>query len=174
MKILWNIALIGWLLSLCFLAPTAQALDGLYLGGEVGHVALTGQKSIDKTNTIGFAIDLGVKVNPVLDLALQFLRSSHSGGANGLTIYGQTVSADFHFFELNDFDLSFGGGPGFYFFNSGTSNSFFGLNGGLNLDVVVDDRVRVGLGFRYHAVFGGDSVDLWTTMMRVGYLFSGN
>lgn len=174
MKNLWNIALIGWLLSLLLLSPPAEALDGLYLGGEVGHVALTGDNALNRNNTIGFAVDLGVKVNPLLDLDLQFLRSSHSGGPNGLTIYAQTIAANFHFFEVNDFDLSFGGGPGFYFYNTSTTNSAFGLNAGLNLDVVVEEQIRVGLGFKYHAVFGNSSVDLWTTMLRVGYIFSGN
>lgn len=173
MKNLLRSALLVSVFSLALAGGKAQAIEAFYVGGEVGHVGLSGAAATPYSNTIGFAIDLGARVNPMLDLMFQFMRSSHSG-AGGLTIYGQTVSADFHFFEMNDFDLSIGGGPGFYFMNSGTSSSFFGLNGGANIDVIVDDHVRVGLGFKYHGVFGAGSPDFWTTMMRVGYLFESN
>lgn len=154
--------------------PPALGIDGFYIGGQLGHVGLTEPASRTFSNTIGIGVDLGVRTNPLLDLVLQLQRSGHSGGGTGLTLVSQTLSADFHFWEFNDFEFSLGGGPGFYFFNATNSDTNFGLHVGSNVDVVVDDHVRVGLGLRFHGVFanGGNASSYWTAMMRVGYLFT--
>ncbi|MBM4316214.1 MAG: porin family protein [Deltaproteobacteria bacterium] len=161
------LALLGWT-SLGF------AVDGLYLGGQIGHVALTGSAAT-YNNTIGFAADLGFRANPLLDLMFSSQYSSHPGGANGLSVYTETITAQFHVLEANDFDWSLGAGPGFYFFKySLKTDTMFGLNFGSYLDVKVGDNLKLGLGIRYHKVFRkeGDLGDnLWTLMMRVGYTF---
>jgi len=163
--------LLGSLAFLFTLATTpALAVDAFYLGGQVGHVA----SPVDVySNAIGFGIDLGVRTNPLLDLVVQLQKSSHSGGT-GLGVTSGVLSADFHFWEFNDFEFSLGGGPGFYFIGDTTTQSHFGLHVGSNVDVVVDDSVRVGLGLRYHGVFNSAaSRTYWTAMMRIGYLFPG-
>lgn len=166
-------------IALCVVAGSAQAIDGFYLGGQLGHVGLTEPTSRTYSNTIGFGIDLGVRTNPLLDLVFSFQRSGHSGGGpDGLTLYSQTVSADFHFGEFNDFEFSLGAGPGFYFFKTNAvTESKFGVNAGSQIDVLVDEHLRIGLGARYHAVFAGSdpgrtAASYWTVMMRLGYLFS--
>lgn len=152
-----------------------MALDGFYLGGEIGHVALTGKTAPTYSNTIGFGVDLGFRANPLLDIMFSSQYSSHSGGANGLSVYAETLAASFHFLEANDFDCSLGAGPGFYFFNySGKTDTMFGLNFGPNVDVKAGDNLRLGLGLRYHVVFSKDTDigdNIWNIMMRVGYTF---
>ncbi len=169
-KLLGSFTLV--LLAVNLSAP-ALAVDAFYLGGQIGHVTSPANAF---SNAIGFGVDLGVRTNPLLDLVFQIQHSSHNGGA-GLSLNSATVAADFHFWEFNDFEFSLGGGPGFYFMSSGTSETYFGLHIGSNVDVVVDDHLRVGLGLRYHGVFAGSgnsNGSYWTAMMRVGYLFSGN
>jgi len=164
-KLLVSLAFLG---TLVLSNAPANAVDAFYLGGQIGHVS----SPVDTfNNAIGFGIDIGVRTNPLLDLVLQTQRSSHAGGA-GISLLSTVVSADFHFWEFNDFEFSLGGGPGFYFINSTTTSSNFGLHVGSNVDVVVDDSLRVGLGLRYHGVFNsGAGRSYWTAMMRVGYLF---
>ena len=166
-KLLVSLAFLG---TLVIPNAPANAVDAFYVGGQVGHVS----SPVDtKSNAIGFGIDLGVRTNPLLDLVFQAQRSSHSGGT-GISLTSTVVSADFHFWEFNDFEFSLGGGPGFYFIgDSASTTSNFGLHVGSNVDVVVDDSVRVGLGLRYHGVFNsGAGRSYWTAMMRIGYLFS--
>lgn len=162
-------------LALVLFTPRAFPIDAFYIGGQVGHVGLTGDAAKTYSNTIGFGVDLGVRTNPLLDLVFQFQRSGHSGGGNGLTLYSQTIAADFHFWEFNDFEFTLGGGPGFYFFATDPkTDTNFGLNVGTNVDVIVDEHVRVGLGWRFHGIFAGTGSlgsSYWTAMMRVGYLF---
>lgn len=162
-----------YLFILAFLlGRAAWAIDGIYLGGELGYVNLSGNTSI-YSNALGFDVDLGIKTNPILDINFQFGYSSHSGGA-GLTLYHPTASANLHVYQMNDFDLSLGLGPGFYFFKTGAiTESDFGLNFGVAGDVVVEEAVHVGIGWQWHKVFGGTIGDnFWDLTMRVGYFFS--
>jgi opacity protein-like surface antigen len=156
-------------------ASSVFALDGFYLGGEIGHVALTGKTSPTYNNTIGFAVDLGFRANPLLDILFTSQYSSHSGGGNGLSVYAETLGAHFHLLEANDFDWSVSAGPGFYFFKYlSQTDTMFGLHVGSNIDVKAGDNLKLGLGIRYHKVFRKDSDvgdNLWTIMMRVGYTF---
>lgn len=148
------------------------AIDGLYVGGQLGHIGLTGRVQ-NFSNALGVGADLGVRINSYLDVMGRFGYSSHSGG-RGLTLYHPTFSADFHFYEMNDFDLSVGLGPGFYCFKNGdTKENDFGLNFGLNADVVVDEALRLGIGYRWHSIFGANIGDhFWALTMRVGYFFA--
>ncbi len=161
--------------SLLLACATAFPLDGLYLGAQLGHVALTGKASPLYSNTIGFAVDLGFRTNAILDVLFSSQYSSHMGGGNGVSVYAETIGANFHVLEANDFDLSLGGGPGFYFFKYALkTETIFGLNTSANIDVKVTEHVRIGLGLRYHIVFTKDQDigdNLWTVMMRMGYLF---
>jgi hypothetical protein len=162
------------ILSALAYGTIAFPLEGFYLGGQIGHVALTGKTSF-YNNTIGFAMDLGFRTNPLLDLMFSSQYSSHSGGTNGLSLYAETLGANFHVLEANDFDWSLGAGPGFYFFKYlNQTDTMFGIHTGTNIDVKAGDNVRVGIGLRYHTVFRKDSDvgdNFWTVMMRVGYQF---
>lgn len=153
-------------------AQTAFALDGWYLGGQVGHIGLTSGGSSAYSNTIGFGLDLGVRTNAVLDLNLALQLSSHSGGS-GLTLISQAVSADLRLADVNDFEFFAGGGPGFYFLKpSGVTNSKFGLNFGLLGNVKIDENIRLGLNWKYHLLFDNQGFgNYYTITMRFGYFF---
>jgi hypothetical protein len=155
-------------------ARPAMAVDGVYLGGELGFVGLTDNIGRTNNNGLGFGFNLGLRANPLLDIMAGFQRSTHSGqlaGVGDLTLYSTTLSAAFHFLQVDDFDLSLMGGPGFYFFNTAAGNATkFGLHGGLAGDVVIEDALRVGIAWKYHGVFGTTTGggSYWTVMMRVG------
>jgi len=163
------------ILGCFFFSFSAFPLEGLYLGGQIGHVALTGKPAPAYNNTIGFAVDLGLRTNALLDILFSSQYSSHTGGTNGISVYAETLGANFHVLEVNDFDISLGAGPGFYFFKyAAKTDTMFGIHLGTDFDIKAGDHVRVGLGLRYHAVFRKDSDigdNLWTIMMRVGYSF---
>lgn len=160
-------------LGLWLFARPLFALDGIWLGGEAGYVALSGNAKT-YNNAIGFGLDLGLQLNPSLDLFFHLQTSSHAGGVDGLRLYSQMLSARWHLMQINDFDLTVEGGPGFYFFQTAPlTDTNFGIHFGLGGDVRVDDAIRVGLGTRYNAVFGAKTGDsYWQIMMRLAYLFS--
>lgn len=156
---------------LFLLSSLARAIDGYYVGAQLGHVSgFEGSSAVSYNSAIGIGLDLGLRTNPVLDVVLQLQRSSHGGGA---TLYSQFISADFHFFEFNDIDFTLGAGPGFYFFaTSAKTDTNFGIHLGPNVDVMVDERVKIGVGGRWHSVFSGNSGGAyWSVMARLGYLF---
>jgi len=160
----------------------ASAIDAVYLGGQVGNVALTGDLGNAFSNAIGFGVDLGLRTNSLLDVTAHFQHSSHSGGTDGMSLNDLFLSADVHLLQVNDFDFALAFGPGFYFFNAAAagnlpslSHTNFGLNFGALGDVVVSDNFRIGLDGRYHAVFGNifgnTGGAFWTIMLRAGVLF---
>lgn len=161
------------LLSLFLLTRSAFALEGIWLGGEAGYVSLGGNAKA-YGNALGFGLDLGLQTNPSLDLFFHLQTSSHAGGIDGLRVYSQMLSARWHALQINDFDITLEGGPGFYFFKTApVTDTNFGLNFGLGGDVRVDDAIRVGIGLRYNAIFGAKTGDSYTQiMMRIAYLFS--
>lgn len=149
----------------------ARAVDGVYVGAQVGNVSFTGNSGLG--SAIGFGGDLGLRANPLLDVVYHLQYSSHSGGLAGVKLWSNTLTADFHVLQVNDFDFAILGGPGFYTFSfPGTSQTNFGLNFGANGDVVFDESLRVGIGFRYHVVMGDNTSNYWTLMARAGYLFN--
>lgn len=157
--------------------PSAFAVEGVYLGGHVGHVALSGGIKTTHSNTIGFGVDLGLQVNPGLDVLLQSQFSSHSGTPESLKLFANTLDANIHFFQANDFDFTLQAGPGFYSFSGGSvSETKFGLNFGVGADIIADESLRVGLDWRYHVLLGtlGSEYNYWSTMMRIGYWFGSN
>jgi hypothetical protein len=167
-------------LSLILTLP-AFAVDGLYLGGEVGYVGLSGNASTVFNNNVGFGADLGVRANPVFDLLASFQTSSHSlnvGSGLNLNLYSTTLSAEFHFLNVNDLEFSIGAGPGMYFFKTSAgalsnTESHFGLQGGVAADVLVDN-LRLGVGWRFHGIFHNVAdvgASYWAVMAHVGYLF---
>lgn len=161
-------------MAAALLTSRASALSALYVGGQVGHVALNGDPSLLYNNALGFGFDLGFRTNAVVDLTASFFTSSHSGPGD-LSILAPTLSADMHVGRVYDFDFVLGLGPGFYSYKSGgISDTKFGLNFGGAVDVVVDESIRVGLGLKYHLAMGasGMSGNFWTATMRVGYLFN--
>ncbi len=154
------------LLSSWFATP-ARAADGVYLGMQGGHVGLSGGTF---QSGLGFGGDLGFVVGPVVDLVFKSQFSSHDGGG-GMTLWSNTLSADFHVGNFYDVDIALGVGPGLYRFGS---VSRFGLHGELNTDVAVGDGWRAGLSWRYHGIMGGTvnrEGSYWSVMARVGYLF---
>src|SRR5688572_21352720 len=78
------------------------AAEGFYLGGQVGHVGLTDGLRRSYNNAIGFGLDLGIRTNPMLDIIFSSQYSSHAGGGTGLKILSETLSANLHFFQVND------------------------------------------------------------------------
>ncbi len=152
-------------------AKPARALEGLYVGGQVGNVSLGSPLNNTYSSTLGFGADLGFKTTSQVDLVLSLLASSHSGGLNLLAPF---LSAELHAGHAYDFDFTIGAGPGFYNFKlGGFSETKFGLQFGGAVDFVIDDHFRVGLGTRYHVPFGsGLSSNIWTVTMRAGYLFT--
>lgn len=152
--------------------PNAFALDGLSLGGRVGYAGLGGGLEGSYDHGLGFGLDLGFAVNSVVDVLFQSQMSSHARSGD-LKIFSETLGANMHFFQLNDFDFTAQFGPGFYFYkNALTTDTKFGLNFGVGADVIASDHLRIGLDWRYNFIFGsGPSLDYWTTMLRVTYLF---
>ncbi len=152
------------LCSLLLLAAPAFAGDGLYLGGQIGHVSGLGAGG----NAIGFGGDLGIPSGSYLDVMIHVQYSSHTG----YTLFHPTVDAAFHVLHTADFDLTGELGPGFYFIGGTASATKFGLNFGANGDVILQDSIKIGLGFRWHTLFNSaPSSDFSTVMLRVGYQF---
>ena len=158
-----------------FVCTGAKALDAFYLGGQFGYSKLSGDYSNGISDAIGFGADLGVRTNGIMDVMASFMTSSHSG-VQDLTTYRQTLSAEVHLAAPYDFDITVGAGPGIYIFKPGVGNSTtkFGANLGAAVDVVIDEHLRVGMGYRFHGIFGSDANagSLWQVTMRVGYLFT--
>ncbi len=165
-------------LSVFHFTQICWAVDGFYLGGQLGHIGLSGDVSRTYSNSIGFGADLGVKVNSNLDLMLNTHWSSHSGRGNGNKIFATYLSAEAHLMDVNDVLLSVAAGPGLYFFNTDTGKeSNFGLHIGGIVDVMADENLKVGVGILYHGVFSGNSVTsgkLWTALVRLSYFFESN
>jgi len=165
-----------WFSAFLFLVSTqGYALDGIYVGGNIGHVGMSGRTAATFSNTIGFGVDLGLRANPVLDVTAAFQASSHSGGA-GMSLLNFMLTADYKFAEMNDFEFFLTGGPGFYFFKTvAATDSKFGLNIGTTGNVMVDENIRVGLNFRYHFIFnsaaGVSGDNYYSVMLRFGYFF---
>lgn len=159
------------LLIAASLSAPCRAVDSIYIGGQVGLVALSGDVATHFNNNIGFGGDLGFRTNSLIDLNLSFQTSSHSG----LNLYALPISADVHVGQLYDLDFTLGAGPGFYFWKPGTAttDTKFGLNFGGAVDLIVADHIKVGMGARYHAIFGGTQTagSYATVMMRLGYMF---
>lgn len=154
--------------------PSAYALDGVNVGARVGHFAMGGDLHKVYDHALGFGLDLGFAVNSAIDVLFQSQFSSHKGGVDGLKIFSETLGASMHIFQFADFDVTAQFGPGFYFYKTApTTDTKFGLHFGAGGDVLAGDHVRVGLDWRYNFVFSsGPSLDYWSTMMRVSYLFS--
>lgn len=161
----------GLILALFVCVRSAVALEGIFLGAQLGHVSISGTIGQRHSSSLGFGLDLGLKTSPLLDIMFRLQTSSHSNNG-GLNIYSQTISADFHVFEVDDFEFSFGLGPGFYFYKfTPVTNSHFGINLGLNADVKIEEAMRLGLGFRRHFVMGSTADSYMAIMMRFGYWF---
>lgn len=150
---------------------SAYAIDGWYLGGELGYVDLKGRGSV-YSDALGVSAVVGVRANSILDVVARVGYSSHSG-AGGLTLIHPTMSGDFHLFQMNDLDFTVGLGPGIYLFTRGaTTETNFGLNIGIGGDVVLDESIHLGIGLRWHEIFGGTIGDnFWSIGMRVGVFF---
>jgi hypothetical protein len=159
--------LLGLSLGCLAVSTPALAVDGIYVGGEVGAVGLSSSFGSSST-AIGFGGDLGVRVNPLIDVVGRVMHSSHTG----TTLTSTTFSADFRLAEVNDFEFAIGAGPGFYFLGGdGLSVTKFGLNYGGNVDVVVNETVHIGVGARYHHTLSSTTANHWMVTMRVGFLF---
>lgn len=153
---------------LALVAKPAKALEGFYLGGQLGHVAL-GTPS--NSSSLGFGVDLGFRTTSPVDLVISYFRVSD----RGLGIHMPTLSGEFHVGHAYDFDFTIGAGPGFYNYSViGVDETKFGLQFGGAVDFLIDEHFRVGLGTRYHLPFGNGvlSSNIWTVTMRAGYLFT--
>lgn len=150
----------------------AVAEQNLYVGGLLGHTDLHGNAGSLYSDALGFGAEIGVAANPLMDIIFRLTSSSHRGGTDGLGVLIPSISADYAFFDANDFRLSAGGGPGIYVFSPGVSIVRFGLHAEAFADVMVDD-IRIGVGYRFHGVFdpGAHEGNISQILMRVGYTF---
>jgi len=155
------------------------AIEGFYLGVQGGQVQLLGKTRDLHDGAIGFGLDIGLRTQSYLDVMFQSQMSTHAGytnsakttKANDLKIYSQTLGANIHF-GTTDFDFTLGGGPGAYIINSASSHTYFGLHLAGGADVVVSDKIRLGLQTRYHFLFKQElHDDYWSIMARIGYQF---
>jgi hypothetical protein len=146
-------------------SSNSTAIDGIYLGVQGGHVGVPGPIYM---SGLGAGADVGFVVSPVIDMVFRTQLSSHDGGG-GMTLWSNTISADFHLGNFYDVDIALGGGPGLYKYGP---SSLFGLHGELNTDVAFGNGLRAGLGWRYHGVFspGAGQGSYWSVMARFGYL----
>lgn len=167
-------------LGLFFGASHAVAIEGMYVGGELGHFAYTGESRSNFNNTIGFGGNLGFRTSALIDLMLGFQYSSFGVTPStvfgeSLTLFSTTATAEFHVGQVYDFDLILGLGPGLYFPASGaSSDTKFGINFGGAVDLLVDDNLRVGVGIKAHNVFASTALfsNYWAITARVGYFFN--
>jgi len=159
-------------LGLVVAGSPALAIDGVYVGAEVGAIGGASSDALGNQwldTQIGYGGDLGVGVNNLFDVMARVMHSSHNSGTLSLT--STTLAADFHVLDMGDFVVSLGAGPGFYFLSgSGLSTTKFGLNYGGEVDVVLSQLVHLGVGGRFHQVFSGN--DYWAATMRIGFMFN--
>lgn len=156
-------------------SPRAQALDGFYLGAEVGAVGPLGS-SAGYNSAFGGGIDLGFFANPIVELRLRGLYASMGGTAPApsVRLLAGTLSGEFHVLDISDIELVLGAGPGFYSFDNGTGESLFGIQGGLELVMKLDEGIRIGFGFRLHAPLSAKiGSTLFTALVGIGYQFGG-
>ena len=159
-------------------ASKASALEGFFLGAQLGHFSFTGESRGNFGNAIGFGVDLGFRTNGGVDLILggQYSRHSTIGIIPGdCDVLAVPLTAEFHLGRAADFDFTIGAGPGFYYVDAGGANTAkFGINFGGAVDLLVDDNLKVGLGAKAHNIFSPTAAfsNYWTVTMRIGYLFS--
>jgi hypothetical protein len=153
-------------------ASRAFALEGGYIQGQAGYAGLTGDaaSTYNSTDAVGLGLDLGLNVNSFVDAVISLSYSNHAG----LSLFAPFITADIHVLQVYDFDVTIGGGPGFYL--SSVSNQFdekFGVHGGAAIDVHVTDSVKMGIGGMYHAIFSSDQniSNFYTVMMRFGVMW---
>jgi hypothetical protein len=159
-------------LGLLLFPTSAFPLESLFIGGQFGQVLLTGGAKTSFTDSLGFGVDLGFRTNPVLDLTLRSQLSSHTGGS-GLSLWSNTLSADYLVGNFYDIEVFVGGGPGLYQFASTPSTLLFGLHAELYGDLIVSDSFKIGLGGRFHGILNNSATtgSYWTIMMRAGCTF---
>lgn len=156
-------------------AREARALDGTYLGVQVGAVGPLGSTAA-YNSSFGGGLEVGFFANPIVELRLRGLYANMGGAAGGpsVRLLAGTVSGEFHLIDISDIELVLGAGPGFYNFNNGASESVFGLQGGLELVMKLDEGVRIGFGFRVHAPISATvGSTLFTALVSLGYQFGG-
>lgn len=167
------------LVSFFLLVSPLFGIEGFYIGAQGGQVQLLGNTKDLHDNAIGFGLDIGLRTQSYLDVMFQSQISTHTGYTStaktiqtqSLKIYSQTLGANIHF-GTTDFDFTLGGGPGAYILNSVSSNTYFGLHLAGGADVIVSDKIRLGLQTRYHFLFKQElRDDYWSIMARIGYQF---
>lgn len=164
--------ILSYFLSVALCFTSAEAADGFLLGIQGGQVAgPTLSNGTSYTGGLGYGLTAGMVVNPVLNVALSVDHSNHSLIAS-LDLTSASVSADYHFLQVNDFDFSIGAGPGFYFFTvAPLSQNNFGLHGSAAIDVLLSNRFRLGVVGKYHYVFSSTiGGPYWTALMRFTYV----
>lgn len=173
-----KLSLVGLLFAgLTLGASSASAVEGFYLGGQLGHFSFTGESRSNFNNSIGFGGDIGFRANPLVDLVLGVQYSTYKAIgviASNLNLLTGTMTAEFHLGRLADFDFTIGAGPGLYFADvAGANTTKFGINFGGAADLLVDDHFKVGVGIKAHNIFATTNAfsNYWTITMRAGYMF---
>ena len=156
------------------LGANTFALEGFYLGGQVGAVGLGGAAAAaGYGSALGFGVNLGFRTNSRVDVLFEFQTSSHAAPGATLTQFPLNLVAQIHLFNANDFDFSVAAGPGIYIIRPGAiSETDFGLQGAANIDLLVEEKLNLGVSFAYNALVNATAGgSFWTLMMRFGYLF---
>lgn len=148
-----------------------RAFEGITFNGQIGE-GLPLSNPSNYSGGIAFGGQIGLLTNYRLEMMLDFLTSTHSGTVATVTQYSGTISADVHLLRNNDFELTGGIGPGLYIFRSGTlSETDFGIHFGGWGDAWVDEKIRVGLGIRYHNIFtSAIGTSYWCVLARLGFV----
>jgi hypothetical protein len=152
-----------------------EAVESVYVGAQVGA---TGPLDSDANfnNAFGGGLEVGFYANPIVELRVRgfYVNMAGTAPAPSVRLLAGTLSAEFHLLEVSDIEFLFGGGPGFYHFNNGTSESVFGLQGGVEANLKLDEGVRFGFGLRVHAPLSANiGSTLFSALVSVGYQFGG-
>lgn len=156
-------------------AREARAVDGTYVGVQVGAVGPLGSGGAFNS-AFGGGLEVGFFANPIVELRIRGMYASMGGiaPAPSVRLLAGTLSGEFHLVDISDIELVVGAGPGFYNFNNGASESVFGLQGGLELVMKLDEGIRIGFGFRAHAPLSATiGKTLFTALVSLGYQFGG-
>jgi hypothetical protein len=156
-------------------APRAEAVESVYVGAQVGATGPLGSGA-NFNSAFGGGLEVGFYANPIVELRVRGFYANMAGTAPApsVRLLAGTLSAEFHLLEVSDIEFLFGGGPGFYNFDNGTSESVFGLQGGVEAVLKLDEGGRIGFGFRVHAPLSATiGSTLFSALVSLGYQFGG-
>lgn len=160
-------------------AGTALAANPLYLGIQLGPEFITDDDS-GLDDAVAFGVYGGYRLDYLLSLELSLTSASHDADHhsdveldNTALLFGPRLNAGVG----RGATLYAGAGLGIYFFELDTpvgddDETETGLYLGAGMEFPIQSNVKLGLDFKYHAMFDSDDSidsDLLTLMFRVGF-----